>query len=114
VLIVDDNADAAQSLEILLSQLGHDVQVVHDGRAAVEAARGQRPDVVLLDIGMPGMSGLEVVRRLREEPEFRNVRIAAVTGFGQEEDRRRTREAGFDEHLVKPVSPQALRRVLEQ
>jgi PAS domain S-box-containing protein len=114
VLIVDDNADAAQSLEMLLRELGHDVQVVHDGHAAVAAARGRRPDMVFLDIGMPGMNGLEVARRLRQQPDLHSVRVAAVTGFGQEEDRRRTREAGFDEHLVKPVSPEALRRVLER
>jgi PAS domain S-box-containing protein len=113
VLVVDDNVDAAKTLEMLLQELGQEVEVVHDGPAALEAARRRRPEVVLLDISMPGMDGLELARRLREQPDFESVRFAAITGFGQEDDRRRTRAAGIDEHLVKPLSPEQLRRVLE-
>jgi CheY-like chemotaxis protein len=88
--------------------------VAHDGRAALEAARSVRPDIALLDISMPGFDGNEVVRRLRREPEFGAVRFIAITGLGRQEDIRRSTEAGFDEHLVKPVSPEVLRIALEQ
>jgi CheY-like chemotaxis protein len=106
VLVVDDNVDAAESLAMLLTSMGHEVRVVHNGPAAIEAAQAERPDIVLLDIGMPGMDGREVVKRLRGKPELRDVRIAAVSGFGQESDILRSKEAGFDEHLVKPVPPE--------
>ncbi|HEX7054965.1 MAG TPA: PAS domain S-box protein [Burkholderiales bacterium] len=112
VLVVDDNVDAALTLEALLRSLGQEVQVAHDGASALAAARERRPDVVLLDLSMPGMDGIEVARMLRREPGFEAVRFAAVTGLGQEADRRRTREAGFDAHLVKPLSREDLRRVL--
>ena len=111
VLVVDDNVDAARSLGMLLEQMGHDVQVAHDGLAALEAARGNRPEIVLLDISMPGVDGLGVVRRLRQDPRFRAVPFVAVTGRGSEEDRRASRDAGFDEHLVKPVALESLQRV---
>jgi CheY-like chemotaxis protein len=101
--VVDDNVDAAESLALALRLTGHDVRVAHDGPAALEAARDTRPDVVLLDLGMPVMDGFEVARQLRREPGLEGVRLVALTGWGQEEDRRRTRAAGFDEHLVKPV-----------
>ncbi|HWI38794.1 MAG TPA: PAS domain S-box protein [Burkholderiales bacterium] len=112
VLIVDDNVDAAETLQMVVSTMGHDAETVHDGRAAIEAACSRRPDVVLLDISMPGMDGFSVARRLRSEPGLRKIRVVALTGFGQQDDRRRTREAGFDDHLVKPVSPEDLRRLL--
>jgi len=112
VLVVDDNVDAAQALGLLLQQMGHDVQVAHDGLAALEAARGSRPEIVLLDISMPGVDGLGVVRRLRQDPRFQEVPFVAVTGRGSEEDRRASREAGFDEHLVKPVALESLQRVI--
>ena len=112
VLVVDDNVDAAESLALLLQVLGHVARTVHDGPAALAAAREYRPEVVFLDIGMPGMTGHEVAVRLRAMPEARGAVLVAVTGWGQEEDRRRTREAGFDRHLVKPVDPEALREVL--
>jgi CheY-like chemotaxis protein len=108
VLVVDDNVDAAESTALLLRFLGHEVQVAHDGPSALEAARQFRPEIVLLDIGLPGMSGYEVARALRARPEGRGVVLAAVTGYGQEEDRRQSREAGFDYHLTKPLAPGAL------
>jgi PAS domain S-box-containing protein len=112
VLVVDDNVDAARALGLLLEQMGHDVQVAHDGLAALEAARGSRPEIVLLDISMPGVDGLGVVRRLRQDPRFQEVPFVAVTGRGSEEDRRASRDAGFDEHLVKPVALESLQRVI--
>jgi len=114
VLIVDDNVDAAETLQMVLSQMGHQVEATHDGRTAIDAARKGRPDVVLLDISMPGMDGLEVARALRREPGLRQIRVVALTGYGQQEDRRKSLAAGFDAHLVKPVSPEDLRRVLER
>jgi PAS domain S-box-containing protein len=111
VLVVDDHADAADSLAVLLRMEGHDVRVARNGPAAVEAAQADPPDVVLLDLGMPGMDGFEVARRLRQGPAAKTF-IAALTGWGQEEDRRRTREAGFDHHLVKPADPDDLRELL--
>ena len=114
ILVVDDNLDAANSLGLLLRQHGHDVHIAHDGAAGLEAARARAPDMILLDISMPGLDGLGVARRLRADPRLGPVPIIAITGLGQDEDRRRTREAGFDEHLVKPVSPERLRDVLER
>jgi CheY-like chemotaxis protein len=113
VLIVDDNAQAAASLATLLSLDGHEVSCVGNGRDALEAARRFRPEVVLLDIELPGMSGYEVARRLREDPALEGMRIAALSGHGSAEDRRRSLESGCDEHLVKPVDEQALLRLLE-
>jgi CheY-like chemotaxis protein len=108
VLVVDDNIDAAYSIAKILQLFGHDVRCEHDGAAALGAAREYRPDVVVLDIGLPGMDGYEVARRLRSMDELPGPRIVAVTGYGQDEDRRRSREAGFDEHLTKPVDPELL------
>jgi signal transduction histidine kinase len=96
VLVVDDNRDAAESLAALLKKMGHEVDLAFDGPAALEAARHFKPDLVLMDIGLPGLSGYEVAQRIREQPELREVVLVAVTGWGQEEDRRRAREAGFD------------------
>lgn len=112
VLLVDDNVDAAETLGLLLRLWGHDVQVAHEGSAALEAARGQRPDVVLLDIGLPGMSGLEIAQRLRVMEGMDRALFVALTGYGQERDRRRSQEAGFDVHLVKPVKPEVLQDIL--
>ncbi|HJV11916.1 MAG TPA: PAS domain S-box protein [Burkholderiales bacterium] len=114
VLIVDDNRDAARTLELLLRSLGHDTRVVYDGTEALAAAPSYQPHVVLLDIGMPDMDGYEVARRLRAMRELDGVRIVAITGWGQEADRQRSREAGFDLHLVKPVDPNELVRVLDE
>jgi PAS domain S-box-containing protein len=114
VLVVDDNVDAARTLAELLGTLGHETRVVHDGPSALAMAAAFRPDVVLLDIGMPGMDGYEVARRLSALQEGRRPRIVAVTGWGQESDRRQASEAGFDMHLVKPVDLDALLRALDQ
>jgi CheY-like chemotaxis protein len=102
LLVVDDNEDAANSLALLLKLKGHHVQVAHHGTSALKIAENYRPDMIFLDIGMPGMDGYEVARRLRQHPELKNVVLAALTGWGQQEDRRRSAEAGFDHHLVKP------------
>jgi CheY-like chemotaxis protein len=112
VLVVDDNHDAADSLGMLLEFLGAEVKIVHDGRAALEAMNAFLPSAVLLDLGMPGMNGLEVARRMREDPRFSKTTLVAVTGWGQREDRRRTHEAGFDYHLVKPADLGALQAIL--
>jgi CheY-like chemotaxis protein/two-component sensor histidine kinase len=112
VLIVDDNRDAAESLSRVLQMLGADVRVAHDGPEALEAFRSYQPAVVLLDIGMLGMDGYEVARRLRADFPDRRVALVAMTGWGQEEDRRRAREAGFDHHLTKPADMTALQTLL--
>jgi CheY-like chemotaxis protein len=114
ILVVDDHLDAAESLAALLRHMGHDVQVARDGRAALEAARLTNPQMVLLDLGMPGVDGYGVVTRLRRENGFDKIPFVAVTGSGLPEDVRRTREAGFDAHLVKPVTLGTLRHVLER
>ncbi len=103
VLVVDDNVDLARGLTRLVEMLGHAVATAYDGPEAIATARRFRPDVVLLDIGLPGMDGYEVAARLRLEECCRESRIVAVTGYGHEEDRRRSREAGFDFHVVKPL-----------
>jgi PAS domain S-box-containing protein len=108
VLVVDDNVDAAESIAMILRLSGYDVRCVYDGPSVLEAARGYRPDIVVLDIGLPGMSGYEVAQQLRHQPDFQRIPLIAVTGYGQEEDRRRSMEAGFDFHLTKPVDPHAL------
>jgi PAS domain S-box-containing protein len=114
ILVVDDNQDAAQSLAMLLRLYGNDVRTAHDGRLALEVAAAYRPDVVLLDIGLPGLDGLEVCRRLRRQLKENQPLIVAMTGYGQEEDRRRSEEAGFDAHMVKPADLQALQDLLSR
>jgi PAS domain S-box-containing protein len=108
VLVVDDNVDNARGLSRLLTLLGHDVRAAHDGEAAIEAARAHRPEIVVLDIGLPGMDGYEVARRLRTEACCQDALIIAASGYGQPDDLRRSREAGFDHHLVKPIDYDAL------
>ena len=103
VLIVDDNTDAATSLGILLEMNGATVRVVHDGPAALDSLEDFGPIVALLDLGMPGMDGCEVARRIRGHPRFSQLLLVAQTGWGNEECRRLTTDAGFDHHLVKPV-----------
>jgi DNA-binding response OmpR family regulator len=114
ILVVDDNRDSADSLALLLNLQGHEVEAVYDGLSAVHTAERFAPEVVLLDRGLPILDGIEACRRIREKSWGRNMVIVALTGWGQEEDRRRSREAGFDEHLVKPVSNDALRKLLSQ
>jgi PAS domain S-box-containing protein len=112
ILVVDDNWDAAQSLGMLLKIMGHEVRTAYDGAGGLEVVRTFRPDVALLDIGMPGMNGYELARRLRAQDDLRGMILVAVTGWGQEEDRLRSREAGFDLHLTKPADLAALEGLL--
>jgi CheY-like chemotaxis protein len=112
ILVVDDSLDAADSLATLLRLQGQNVQVAYDGPAALTAAQGFRPELVFLDIGMPGMDGYEVARRLRRQPENEKTLLVALTGWGQKEDRQRSKEAGFDHHLTKPAGAQTLRELL--
>jgi PAS domain S-box-containing protein len=112
ILIVDDNEDGAESLAMLLEAGGHETHQVHDGFAAIAAGERLRPDLVLLDIGLPRMNGYEVCRRIRQQPWGRDLMLVALTGWGQEEDRQRSKEAGFDAHLVKPVDFDLLDRLL--
>ncbi len=113
ILVVDDNHDHAASLALLLRMSGHDAREAHDGPQALDEAERFRPEVVLLDIGLPGLDGLETCRRLRAREWAGELRLFALTGWGQEEDRRRSREAGFDDHLVKPIDHAQLLRLLE-
>ena len=103
ILVVDDNVDAAVSLSRLLAILGHEVEVARDGPSAVYLARSMRPDVVLLDIGLPGADGFQVAEILRRETDTASMKIIAVTGGGREDDRQRSQESGFDHYLLKPV-----------
>jgi signal transduction histidine kinase len=114
VLIVDDNVDAATSLSYVLALAGYDTAVAHDGNRALELAETMRPAIVLLDIGLPGMSGYEVARRLRAAPWGRDLRLIAVTGWGHESDRAKSLEAGFDAHLTKPIDPELLLQHIAQ
>jgi signal transduction histidine kinase len=113
ILVVDDNKDAAKSLAMVLRLDGHEVRVAHSGLAALAIAEAEQPEVIVLDIGMPGLDGYEVAQRLRQRPGAEGVLLVALTGFGQEDDRRRSQEAGFDCHLVKPVAPDDLKRLLD-
>ena len=108
ILVVEDNPDAAEAMQMLLERMGHEVRVVTDGRDALEAAVILKPDVILLDIGLPGMDGYELAQRLRATPETSAANIIAVSGYGQEKDRTRSLDMGFDLHLVKPVDPARL------
>jgi CheY-like chemotaxis protein len=103
ILVVDDNIDAAELLAASLCALGHTARVVFDGPSALKEAAQFQPEVVLLDLGLPVMDGFEVARTFRSSPQSEKIALVAVTGYGQENDRQRTREAGFDEHLVKPI-----------
>jgi len=113
VLVVDDNWDAADMMSELIASEGHAVQVAHDGPEAIRTAGNFHPHVVLLDIGLPGMSGYEVAGRLRGMPEISGAVLVALTGYAQAADRSRALAAGFERHLVKPVDWNALRMVLE-
>ncbi len=114
ILVVDDNVDSASSLAMMLQMMGHEVRTAHDGLEGVEAGAAFRPDLILLDIGMPKLNGYDACRRIREQPWGENVGIVALTGWGQDEDKRRSQEAGFNGHLVKPVEPAALEKLLAE
>jgi CheY-like chemotaxis protein len=109
---VDDNEDAALTLGMLLSQSANEVLTLHDGPSTLKAAQEFCPDVVLLDIGLPGMDGYEVATKLREQSILKDVVLVAMTGYGQDSDRQRSRNAGFDHHLVKPPDFKKLRQIL--
>jgi CheY-like chemotaxis protein len=112
ILVVDDSVDIAGSLAMILELMGNEVRTAHDGLEGVAAAAAYRPDMILLDIGMPKLNGYEACHRIREQPWGKGILIAAVTGWGQEEDKRRSQEAGFDHHLIKPVEPAAIEKLL--
>ena len=112
MLVVDDNRDAADSLVMLLRFLGAEVEAVYDGPSALEAIERLHPAVVLLDIGMPGMDGYEVARRIHQRPDLQGILLVALTGWGQEEDRRRSQSAGFNRHLTKPPDIGVLQSLL--
>jgi len=108
VMVVDDNVDSATSLKLLLDLERYDTSIAHDGMTALEMIAKRPPDVLLLDIGLPRLNGYDVARELRREPAYAGVHIIAITGYAQEADRRRAREAGIDDHLVKPVDSDTL------
>ena len=112
ILIVDDNVSSAQTLAMLLELAGHVAHVAHAGDAGIETFERHRPEVVLLDIGLPGLDGYEVARRIRRSEGGREAVLIAATGYGRDEDRRKAVEAGFDHHLVKPIDLEALQRLL--
>lgn len=113
ILIVEDNEDSALSLQMLLEALGYAVDVEHDGEGAVRTANAKSPDVILMDIGLPRMSGYDAARQIRADCKDKPMMIIALTGWGQESDRRQSAEAGIDHHLVKPLDLGRLRQILE-
>jgi two-component system OmpR family response regulator len=113
LLVVDDNKDAAESMSMLLEMWGHEVAFAFDGPSALETAQRWQPEAIFLDIGLPGMDGYEVAERMREMPQARDAVLIAITGYGQEDDRLRSRRAGIDHHLVKPVAPDALHSLID-
>jgi PAS domain S-box-containing protein len=114
VLVVDDNVDACTSLADMIRSWGHEVETAYDGRSALEKAAGRQPDIIFLDLGMPGMTGLEVCQRLRQIAGLARTPVVALTGWGQDADRRRSREAGFSLHVTKPIDPQLLEDLLRR
>jgi len=112
VLLVDDSVDAAEAMSMLLETLGHEVRVMHDGPSALAMVDGFAPDVVILDIGLPGMDGFEVARELRTRAVTKSALLIALTGYGADSDKQKARDAGFDHHLVKPVSFTAIETVI--
>ena len=112
ILVVDDNEDSADALTVLLRLQGHLVESANDGPRALEAAERFQPDVILLDIGMPGMNGYEVCREIRQQPWGAAILLIAQTGWGKDQDRQRTKEAGFDGHLTKPIDHERLEEIL--
>jgi CheY-like chemotaxis protein len=114
ILVVDDNRDAADTLVTFLTMEGHAVQVAYGGQEAIDAFETMAPQVVLLDIGMPGMDGYQVARHIRQFPDGQGVKLVAMTGWGQLEDKARAHEAGFSEHMTKPVELNELTALLEK
>jgi CheY-like chemotaxis protein len=114
VLVVDDNIDACESIALILEMAGYDARCVNDGPSVLREALEYRPDAIVLDIGLPGMSGYEVAAQLRQHPAFSDTPLVAATGYGQERDRRQAKQAGFDAHLVKPIDAHALRAFLDE
>ncbi len=112
ILVVDDNKDVAKVLSMMLKALGNEVQTAHDGCEAIRMAAEYRPDIVLMDIGMPELNGYEAAQQIREQDWGMSMVLVALTGWGQEEDKQRAKEAGFDHHLAKPAEPAALRELL--
>nr|PZN03033.1 MAG: hypothetical protein DIU74_06625 [Pseudomonadota bacterium] len=112
ILVVDDNRDAAESLQMLLELIGHEVKVAYDGSQAIEAYLAEHPDIVFLDIGLPRLSGYEVARRIRGQAAGNGPLLVALTGWEREEDRQRAAEAGFDHHIVKPIAYEQLTELL--
>jgi CheY-like chemotaxis protein len=112
VLVVDDNRDVAESTATLLQIAGHDVHVAYDGLGAIETAARVRPQLALIDIGLPGIDGYEVARRLRRDPRHEGTWICALSGYDTQHDRERSRDAGFDHHFVKPLDPARLEEAL--
>jgi len=113
VLVVDDSEVQAKSLGMLLELMGHEVRLAYDGPGALETLAEFHPDAALVDVGLPGMNGYEVARRIREQPEFGPILLIAQTGWGRDEDRQRSQEAGFDHHLAKPIDHQLLQEILK-
>jgi PAS domain S-box-containing protein len=114
LVVAEDNCDTAHTMALLLRKLGHEVEVVHDGTAALEVVRTMKPDVLLLDIGLPGLNGYEVADRLRQDAVLSDLPVIAISGYGQPQDHERSKLAGFQRHLVKPVSPGDLQEALNQ
>jgi CheY-like chemotaxis protein len=112
VLVVDDNADAAESVALFLRLEGHDTITALDGLQAIELCRSFAPDVVVIDIGLPGLNGYELAQQLRASPETAHMQLIALTGYGQESDVRAAKEAGFDHHFIKPMNPAEIHRVI--
>ena len=112
MLVADDNRDGADIMALLLQQYGYEVSVAHSGPEALAAAAQSKPEIAILDIGMPGMSGYAVAQRIRAESWGKNMLLIALTGWGQEEDKRKAFEAGFDHHLIKPIDPDALEALM--
>jgi CheY-like chemotaxis protein len=112
VLVIEDNQDAREMFRMMLELAGHEVLEAGDGLTGLEILKAQRPDVAVIDVGLPGLNGYEIARRFREEPDSDDVTLVALTGYGTPDARERSRQAGFDHHLIKPVNAEALQRIL--